>query len=365
MLHIVIGPPCSGKSTYVRENAKEGDVRVDFDLIAQALGSSVAHGSTGAIKQAAFKARTAVINWLLKSGDDTEAWIIHSSPADWQLEQYRQAGAELIELDADLETCLERAKLDERPDGEEDAIREWFANHQKGNSMQRIKTAQLSVKSAGENGGSVAGYAATFDRIPDSYGDVIAEGAFTKTLEEWAERNEKGIFIPLLYGHNMDDPAYNIGRVVKATQDEHGLYIEAEFDAESETAQQVRKLVQEGRLYQFSFAFAIHDAGETELEDGTKAYELRELELFEVSLVQIPANPRAEVTGIKAGRVLSKTNEDDIKAAVELLTGVLDRLGSDDEPKSSTDTSTGEGDPTGKSVGKGALVAERIKTYID
>ena len=41
------------------------------------------------------------------------------------------------------------------------------------------------------------------------------------------------------------------------------------------------------------------DGGSVELEDGTEAYELRKMNLFEVSLVQIPANQRAVVTGVK------------------------------------------------------------------
>ena len=108
-------------------------------------------------------------------------------------------------------------------------------------------------------GGSVRGYASTFDRDPDCYGDVIAKGAFTRTLAEWEAKGE-GVCIPLLYGHNTDDPMYNIGKVVKAYEDERGLFVEAEFDAENEKAQYVRKLVKEGRLYQFSFALDVKDA---------------------------------------------------------------------------------------------------------
>ena len=78
------------------------------------------------------------------------------------------------------------------------------------------------------------------------------------------------------------------------------MLVSAEFDAENEKAQYVRKLVQEGRVYQFSFAFEIRDQATVELENGVKANELRDLELFEVSLVQIPANQHATVEEVKS-----------------------------------------------------------------
>lgn len=289
MLHIIIGPPCAGKSTYVMEHAKEGDLRVDFDKLAAALGSETPHRAEGHIKSAAFKARQAAIDYAIESG--CEAWIIHTSPSEKQMEDYVGAGAELVYMDTDMETCLARAEQDGRPDGTADTIREYF----KEGKMQFKKAADLK-----EDGGIVKGYAATFVREPDSYGDVIAKGAFTESLEKWAALEQEGKSIPLLYGHNMDDPFHNIGHVLFAKEDDFGLYIEAAFDAENETAQYARKLVQEGRLYQFSFAYAVLDAEQVELEDGTKANELRKLDLYEVSLVQIPANQTAVVTEVKA-----------------------------------------------------------------
>jgi hypothetical protein len=152
-----------------------------------------------------------------------------------------------------------------------------------------------------EDGGIVKGYASTFDRDPDAYGDVVARGAFAKSLERWKQLNEEGKYIPLLWGHDTNDPTSNIGRVVDAVEDDRGLLIKAEFDADNEKAQYVRKLVKEGRVYQFSFAFDVRDWGQIELEDGRKANELRDLELFEVSLVQIPANQHATVEEVKSG----------------------------------------------------------------
>lgn len=190
-----------------------------------------------------------------------------------------------------------------------------------------------------EDGGIVKGYASTFDRDPDAYGDVVAPGAFAKSLERWKALNEEGRYIPLLWGHDTEDPTSNIGRVTEAIEDERGLLITAEFDADNEKAQYVRKLVQEGRVYQFSFAFEIIDQGPTTLEDGRKANELKELELFEVSLVQIPANQHATVEEVKsidakAGRRNSAKDAEELRnianAASQILE-VVNSLLADDE----------------------------------
>ena len=159
----------------------------------------------------------------------------------------------------------------------------------------KFKSFDVKADAISEDGGSITGYASTFDREPDSYGDVVAKGAFAKSLARWAE---KGARIPFLFGHRTDDPKYNIGWC-EAEEDERGLRFTAYLDAESERAQYVRKLYKEGRIYQFSFAYAVLDAAPVELEGGVQANELRELDLFEISAVQIPANQHAEVIDVK------------------------------------------------------------------
>ncbi len=52
-------------------------------------------------------------------------------------------------------------------------------------------------------------------------GDVIAKGAFADTLKAWAE---SGRPVPVLYGHNMDDPDFNIG-TAELMEDERGLKV--------------------------------------------------------------------------------------------------------------------------------------------
>lgn len=163
----------------------------------------------------------------------------------------------------------------------------------------QFKSFDFMADDVSADGGTVTGYASTFTREPDSYGDVIAKGAFAETLDKWAERNAQGRFIPLLWDHDTNRPESNLGRVIRAEEDDHGLLITAELDAESERAQYVRRLLKQGRVYQFSFAYAVMDQAPVELVDGTKANELRKLDLFEVSVVPIPANQYAEVVEVK------------------------------------------------------------------
>lgn len=198
--------------------------------------------------------------------------------------------------------------------------------------MPKFKSAALGVQMPAD--GIVEGYASTFDRVPDSYGDVIAKGAFARTLDEWRAKEGEGLSIPLLYGHNTDDPMHNIGKVTEAYEDEKGLFVHAEFDADNPTAQYARKLAAEGRIYQFSFAYAIRDAADVKLDDGTRAYELRDLDLYEVSLVQIPANQNAVVTGIKSGLRNSKADADELRSIRELanqITSAINGLLADEE----------------------------------
>lgn len=229
-----------------------------------------------------------------------------------------------------------------------------------------------------EDGGIVKGYASTFDRDPDAYGDVVAPGAFAKSLDRWQQLNQEGKYIPLLWGHDTEDPKSNIGRVVGAVEDERGLLVTAEFDAENEKAQYVRKLVQEGRVYQFSFAYEVRDQATVELGNGYKANELRDLELFEVSLVQIPANQHATVeevksadeimkeaaAEIKAGRRNSAKDADELRSIGDLaaqIQTVVNGLLADNEP--STEDSEEDSEAGEKSAEGEASQAEFVDAY--
>lgn len=221
------------------------------------------------------------------------------------------------------------------------------------------KSFSIRIKEAGpDNGlaeGQFIGYASVFDNV-DLYGDVVRKGAFTKTLNAWAEKEKP---IPLLFGHDTRDPNNSIGYVIEATEDEHGLLVKCQIDLEGGNGPQVYRLVKGRRLSEMSFAYDVTDGG-FETKDGEDFFEIREVDLFEVSLVPIGANRETELLevkamaqraihlaeGLKAGRVISAKNEDALKEAQTLISeagkAIASVLAAVAESESGNDEASGE-----------------------
>lgn len=195
----------------------------------------------------------------------------------------------------------------------------------------RIKEFAARFKTAGDqddNDGDLAegefiAYPSTFTRQPDSYGDVVAPGAFTDTIADWKSRGET---MPVLYGHRMDDPDYFIGGVKDMGEDEHGWWIHGAFDMESPKATRVYELIKSKRLNQLSFAFDVEDEGPVELEDGTKANELRKLKVYEASFVPVGANQDTGIASIKSRFVQSKSGRVLSQKTAETLADIAEQM---------------------------------------
>ena len=219
--------------------------------------------------------------------------------------------------------------------------------------FKNIKAGELALK-----GGSVAGYFSTYDRTPDAYGDIVAPGAFAKTIEA---RKASGHPYPFCWNHDLNQI---IGAVDMKSfaDDERGPSMKADF-LETPNAQEKRELAKAGVVYQFSFAYRVLDEGTVTLEDGTKANELREVELYEISLVPIPANQNAEVTDVKAGKRNSAKDEQLIRDAINALRQLLPDDDDTDDPDDGKDSGKGNAaaeDPEHRNSAKEALL-ERIK----
>jgi hypothetical protein len=119
VIHVITGHICSGKSTYVKQHAKRGDVVIDLDRIAAALGpeDSQLHDCPEAVRQLATFVRASAIDdaiRLARQGRIANLWIVHAYPSDQDIVRYRRLGATIRELSVDEETLTSRAAA-ERP----------------------------------------------------------------------------------------------------------------------------------------------------------------------------------------------------------------------------------------------------------
>lgn len=124
----------------------------------------------------------------------------------------------------------------------------------------------------------ISGLASTNDE--DRSGDIIASDAWKK---EDALANYLKNPIVLAF----HDPSQPIGKTISHETVENGLSITAKI---SKSAGRIIQLIKEGILSAFSVGFMIKEA---DFDPKSGIFMIKELELFEVSVVSIPANQNA------------------------------------------------------------------------
>lgn len=218
----------------------------------------------------------------------------------------------------------------------------------------KTKYLPVSVKAGPDDGlqeGQFVAYASVFGNV-DSYGDVVVKGAFADDLEQW---KASGYPIPLLFGHNMYDPDYNLGSA-DAVEDDHGLLVTGTLDLENPKSAQTYRLIKGKRINQMSFAYDVIESGQV-TKDGETVTELRKVKLYEVSVVPVGANQETEIlavkssalaliSGAKEGRVLAAKHIDSLRSAQEAIGAVIAAAeGSDDTAKASGQRETNDEEP--------------------
>lgn len=151
------------------------------------------------------------------------------------------------------------------------------------------KTSSAELKIADEQEpGVLEGYAAVFDNA-DRDGDVIVRGAFSKTLEQFKQCG---------FLCDAHDWHTELGTIVEAKEDETGLWIAAQFYSTPD-AQLARAKIAEkrkrNREQQMSIGFKTLNS---ERVKGVRR--ILDIDLYEVSVVAVGANPLTRVTAVKA-----------------------------------------------------------------
>jgi len=149
----------------------------------------------------------------------------------------------------------------------------------------------LEVKEVSADG-TFIGYGSLFNNI-DLDRDIMAPGAFTKTLKKKSPQK-----IKLLWQH---DPAQPIGVWEELSEDKRGLKVRGRLLVGQGVpkADEAYALLKAGALDAMSVGFMIPPGG-WEYDDKKQVRIINEADLWEISLVTFPANPKARITRVKS-----------------------------------------------------------------
>ena len=137
-----------------------------------------------------------------------------------------------------------------------------------------------------EKMGIVKGYGSYFGN-KDSDGDVIAKGAYQKTIQENGER------VRYLWQHKMDKP---IGKIKEMYEDDKGLMFVAEIP-KTTLGNDALELMKAGIVTENSVGIL---PIQKQMKDDFR--EITEVKLYEISAVTLAANDQAKILDVK-GRV--------------------------------------------------------------
>lgn len=145
---------------------------------------------------------------------------------------------------------------------------------------------QLSFKAddVGEDGRTFAGFASTPDL--DQGGDIVIKGAFGRTI---AQRP----VVKMLWNHKAD--LMPIGVYTKMEEREGGLYVEGKL-SDTQLGRDAAVLLKDGAIDSMSIGYIVKDHDYK--DDGIRV--IKDLDLFEVSLVNFPMNEKAVITSVKS-----------------------------------------------------------------
>ncbi len=134
-----------------------------------------------------------------------------------------------------------------------------------------------------EKMGIVKGYGSYFGN-KDSDGDVIAKGAYQKTIQENGER------VRYLWQHKMDKP---IGKIKEMYEDDKGLMFVAEIP-KTTLGNDALELMKAGIVTENSVGIL---PIQKQMKDDYR--EITEVKLYEISAVTLAANDQAKILDVK------------------------------------------------------------------
>ena len=157
---------------------------------------------------------------------------------------------------------------------------------------KEIKSFPFEVKATAEENNifTFEGYASTFNNV-DHGDDIVIRGAFSNSLSKNSQ-------VPILWQHQMSEV---IGISVQLYEDDKGLFIKGNLPKDDTLVSgRIIPQMKVGSIKEMSIGFFTKNYDRA--KDGIRL--LKEIDLFEVSLVTKAMNSQALVTGFKSFETL-------------------------------------------------------------
>jgi len=156
-----------------------------------------------------------------------------------------------------------------------------------GTGAREYKAVSFELERVDESTGEFSGYASIFGNV-DQGGDIVEKGAFAKTIVEDFDR------IKIFFQH--DDSELPIGRPLELREDDKGLYIRGKISS-TQKGRDIQTLMKDGVLNELSIGY---DAVLYDIDEATQVRHLKQVKLWEVSIVTWAMNDQATIEDVKS-----------------------------------------------------------------
>ncbi len=164
-----------------------------------------------------------------------------------------------------------------------------------------VKDFTFELKAAGDER-TIEGMGSVFHHV-DNGNDIVMPGAFAKTLKARS---------PAMLWQHKSDQVIGVWDEVRET--DQGLYVKGRI-LETALGNDAYTLAKAGALKGMSIGYGTKDAS---IDKKTGVRQLKELDLWEVSLVTFPMNERAGITRVKSAEGGIEEAADLIEQAIAL-----------------------------------------------
>lgn len=304
-LNVIYGPPCSGKTTYVREHKAEGDIVIDLDYLKHALTFKDYHDD---LTSDDLDYLWSLRNYLISAPKEkSTTWLITTEELTEDTDICDEV--ETIKMDRTKEEIYKMIDEDDtRPDKDKwkDLVDKWYSKNEETaeeartmpqilkqreyRNLLQLSPLQEEKQKRIDSDHYIEGYATTWDPyVLWEYDGIKYYEKIDRNAFNGADMSD----IIMQYDHQGKVFARKSNGTLIVETDDHGLFMAADL-SKSQAARDMYTEIDSGLVTKMSWAFTV--AEEAYDRDTRTRTILKIKKVYDVSAVSIPANDGTEIS---------------------------------------------------------------------